>query len=70
MTKIEYIKATLDLIKLGLSGFLGGFFLNVFVFYTEESLNARIILLIPLFIIAFCIIFLVKEYAKKMEELK
>ena len=69
MTKIDYIKANLDLIKFGLSGFLGGFFLIVVAIYAEDDSITRIFLLIPLIIIAIVIKSLLKEYTKKMEEL-
>lgn len=69
MTKIDYIKADLDLIKFGLSGFLGGFFLIVIAIYAEDGSITRTFLLIPLIIIAIVITVLLKKYNKKKEEL-
>lgn len=69
MIKIDYIKAKLDLIKFGLSGFLGGFFLIVVAIYTEDDLITKIILSIILIIIAIVLIFLMKEYTQNMEKL-
>ena len=69
MTKIDYIKAKLDFIKFGLSGFLGGFFLIVVAIYTEDDLFTKIVLSIILIIIGIALITLINKYTQIMEKL-